>query len=111
MKIGRMKHRVPIYRAIITQNQFGEEVRTKELVGTYACEVTHDDNRTDETADGVNQNMNTIILKTRFTRAFGVVNNDMTAVFGGYEWDIESVLNKGFQNKMLTITCRLKGKA
>lgn len=108
MRVGRLKHRVPVYRYVYDQDEFGAQVRNCVKVGTFACGIVHDMNSKDD-SDGFEQNQHTITLETRYNRAFGVVNNDMFLEFGGHEWDIESVLNVRFENKRLIIECKLKG--
>lgn len=106
MRIGRLRHKVEVYKEILSQNEFGEDVPSRVLVGRYACAVDHDRNSTE--GEDVRQNQHSITLRTRFSRDFGVVNNDMIALFGGHEWDIESVINPQFRNRMLIMECKLR---
>lgn len=108
MKIGRLRHKVPIYRVTYTQDEFNDLVPTKELVGTFSSRVEYTQNDTGDT-NGLNQNFKDITIHTRYSRNAGRLDNNMVAEFDGKEWNITGVINREFKNRELMIYCTLRG--
>ena len=108
MRIGLMRENIEIWNAVTTVNEFGMEVKTKELFLICPAAVKHisNDNAGDITKT-FNQNIQFTI---RYNRYFKAPNNSMYIIWDGREYDIIMHNNYHSLNKYIALTAVHRSK-